>query len=95
MTKKQEHEDVQALRNIVMANKKTLSFLEACIYTGISQSTMYKLTSSRKVPHSKLNGKKLFFEREKLDDWLLSNVVPTIDEIETAASTYITTKRRH
>lgn len=31
--------------------KEILSLREACIYLCISQSHMYKLTSSRKIPH--------------------------------------------
>jgi excisionase family DNA binding protein len=71
--------------------KRILSFEEACTYTGFAESYMYKLTSARKIPHSKPNGKKIFFDREQLDQWLLSNPVKTAGQINAEASTYITT----
>lgn len=71
--------------------KRILSFEEACIYTGFAESYMYKLTSARKIPHSKPNGKKIFFDREQLDKWLLSNPIATNEQLEKAASTYVTT----
>ena len=58
--------------------KKMLNFREACAYTGISRSTMYKLTSAKKIPHYKTAG--LRFDRTELDIWLRSNKVPSICE---------------
>jgi excisionase family DNA binding protein len=71
--------------------KRILSFEEACAYTGFAESYMYKLTSGRKIPHSKPNGKKIFFDKDKLDSWLLSNPVKTADQINAEAATYIST----
>lgn len=74
--------------------KRILSFEEACTYTGFAESYMYKLTSTRKIPHSKPNGKKIFFDREQLDKWLLGNPIVTAEELNIKASTYITTKQK-
>lgn len=74
--------------------KRILSFEEACAYTGFAESYMYKLTSARKIPHSKPNGKKLFFDREKLDEWLLSNPIKTEKELNQEASAYVSTHKR-
>jgi excisionase family DNA binding protein len=52
-----------------------LTFDEACDYTGISRSYLYKLTAKGKIPHSKPNGKLLFFEKTQLVEWLLQNKV--------------------
>lgn len=65
--------------------KNILTFTEACAYTGFAESYMYKLTSARKIPHSKPNGKKIFFDKELLDKWLLGNPVKTKDEIDKEA----------
>ena len=35
------------------------------------QKAIYKLTGSGAIPFSKPNGKKIFFEKEKLDNWIL------------------------
>lgn len=58
------------------ANKKVLTLEEACRYTGISRGYMYKLTSSERIPHSKPSGKMIYFDRKKLDSWLLRNPKP-------------------
>ena len=73
-----------------LSNQKVLTFHEGCIYTGYSESYMYKLTSGNLIPHSK-SGKRIFFDRELLDQWLLSNRIATSQELETRASTYLTT----
>lgn len=74
--------------------KRILTLQEACAYTGYTESYMYKLTSTRQIPHSKPNGKKIFFDKEKLDEWLLGNPIATNAELETAASTYVTTHKK-
>ncbi|MDD3322917.1 MAG: helix-turn-helix domain-containing protein [Paludibacter sp.] len=74
--------------------KKILSFDEACQYTGISKSFLYKLTSARKIEYSKPTGKLIFFEREILDNFLLSNKITTQQEIETQAQKYCMTTKK-
>ena len=61
------------IEKLLAANKEVLTLEEACDYTGISQSYMYKLTSAGKIPHSKPMGKAIYFERKKLNSWLLRN----------------------
>ena len=57
-------------------NKDVLTLDEACAYTGLSRGHMYKLTSQEKIPHSKPTGKMIYFERVKLNSWLLRNPKP-------------------
>lgn len=78
-------ERLDRLEKLLMANKQVLTFEETCDYTGISRSYLYKLTASGTVPHSKPNGKLIFFERKKIEDWLLRNERRPINEIETIA----------
>ena len=83
---------VADLERTLSASKRVLTFDEACLYTGFAKSYMYKLTSSGKIPYSKPNGKVIFFDREKLDQWLLSNSTMSANERESRASTYVATK---
>ena len=53
--------------------KKILTLEEATQFLGYSKSTIYKLTSSGILPFSKPNGKKIYFERDLLEKWMLSN----------------------
>jgi excisionase family DNA binding protein len=76
------------IERLLIANKEVLTFEEACEYMGISRSFLYKLTSTRKIPHSKPNGKMIFFEKQKLNVWLLQNGRKSKGEIETEALKY-------
>lgn len=66
-------ERLDRLERLLIANKEVLTFDETCDYTGISRSYLYKLTAAGHIPHSKPNGKLIYFERKKLVDWLLQN----------------------
>lgn len=68
-------ERLDRLERLMTAHKEVLTFEETCDYTGISRSYLYKLTSSGNIPHSKPNGKLIFFEKKKLNDWLLQNSI--------------------
>lgn len=74
-----------------METKKVLTFEEAANYTGMSKSCLYKLTSQKIVPHYKPNGKMIYFDREELENFLLSVRVKPQSEIDEAASTFIVT----
>ena len=53
-----------------MTEKIMLSFNEAAAYMGLSRSYLYKLTSSGAIPHYKPLGKKVYFDRQELTDFL-------------------------
>ncbi|MCM1531062.1 MAG: helix-turn-helix domain-containing protein [Bacteroides sp.] len=65
--------------------KKILTSEEAAAYMGISQSTLYKLTSSRQIPHFKPRGKMCYFDREELERWLQRNRVASMEDINDEA----------
>lgn len=66
-------ERLDRIERLLTAQKEVLTFEEACEYTGISKSYLYKLTSSGMIPYAKPNGKMIFFERKELVSWLLQN----------------------
>jgi len=73
-------ERIALLENTIYTTKKVFTFQEACMYIGISESMLYKLTSGKEIPHYKPRGKMIYFAKEELDDWLLRNCEPTVDE---------------
>ncbi len=73
MDKFKLEERLDRIENLLLGVKEVLTFDEACDYSGISKSYLYKLTSSENIPHSKPNGKKIFFNTRKLNEWLLRN----------------------
>lgn len=87
-------ERLDRIERLLFTNKEVLTFEEACEYTGISRSYLYKLTASNNIPHSKPNGKMIFFEKKKLNEWLLQNSIKSNDEIETEALSYSFKNRR-
>jgi excisionase family DNA binding protein len=77
-----------------LLQKDVLNLNETCAYLDVSASHMYKLTSQKLIPHFCPQGKKLYFRREELDQWLLRNRQDSIDEIETRAANYLLTNKR-
>ncbi|GGK16405.1 hypothetical protein GCM10007962_08450 [Yeosuana aromativorans] len=88
-------ERLDRLEKLLIGSKEVLTFDEACDYTGISRSYLYKLTASGKIPHSKPNGKMLFFEKRKLVDWLLQNKRKSQQDIEAEALSHAMRHRAH
>lgn len=86
-------ERLDRIEKLLLGAKKVLTFDELVEYTGLSKSYLYKLTASAKIPHSKPSGKILFFDKEKIDEWLLENHIKTDQELINEANSY-TSKRR-
>lgn len=59
-----------------------LSFDEACAYLKISKSTLYKLTSSRAIPHYKPKGQMIYFSIEDLEKFVYSHKIETLENIK-------------
>ncbi len=83
-------ERLDRLERLITANKEVLTFEETCDYTGISRSYLYKLTAAGHIPHSKPNGKLIFFEKKKIVRWLLRNGRRSPQEIQAEASSHTT-----
>lgn len=60
-------------QNTLLAAKQVLTFDDVAILTGLSKSTLYKLTSQGKIPHYKPSGKMVYFDRKELEKWLRQN----------------------
>ena len=74
-----------------VSNNKVLTFEQGCQYLGYAKSYVYKLTSAGIIPYSKPNGKSIFFDREKLENWMLSNAKTSHAEKQVQAATFVTT----
>lgn len=71
--------------------KNTLTAEEAAIYTGYTIKGIYTMTSQRRIPHFKKNGK-LYFKKPELDEWMTDNRIMTDREINSKAETYTVTR---
>ena len=55
--------------------KEVLSFSEASLLLDVSHSHLYKLTSTKQIPHYCPQGKKLYFERAELLQWMKKKAI--------------------
>lgn len=71
------------IRDLLLLQKEIFTISEVCSYTGFEKSYIYKLTSTRKIPHFKSpGGKNIFFKRVEINEWLTQIRVKTVDEIK-------------
>lgn len=80
------------IERLLAGQKETLTLEEASVYSVISKSYIYKLTSAGAIPHYKPEGKTIYFDRAELDSWLKRNRVKTVQEIEQEATTFVLAK---
>jgi excisionase family DNA binding protein len=76
-----------------LPQKEVLSFSEACEFLNLSASYLYKLTHKQQIPFYKPGGKKIYFRRGELEEWLLKKRVKSVDEIEQEAIDYVTKRK--
>ena len=50
-----------------------MNFHEACEYLGFAPSYLYKLTYQNIIPHYKPTGKRLYFFKKELDEWIIKS----------------------
>lgn len=81
------------IEKALLGVKEVLTLDEACVYTGISKSYMYRLTSQNEIPFSK-SRKMIYFCRKTLDEWLIERPHKTKDQIEKRALSYITKNKK-
>lgn len=74
--------------------KDIISFNEFLEMTGYKRSYAYKLTHSRALPMYKPGGKQIFFRRQDVENFLLSNRIPSRHEIDSDAATHLTTNKK-
>ena len=75
-------ERLTLLEENIYTTKNVLTFMEACVYLGISESLLYKLTSSKEIPHYKPRGKMVYFEKKEIIKWIKTHHVIMSDESE-------------
>lgn len=77
-------------RLALIGAKTVLNLDEVVLLTGYSKGHIYRLTSEQRIPHFKHN-RTLYFKKDEVERWLLETKIPTKDEIDSAASTYVAT----
>lgn len=80
---------LESIEKLLLTQKNVLNFSEVKLYTNLSESYLYELTSSGGIPCYKPNGKQLYFKKQEIEDWLLSNRKATNIELDELASSHI------
>lgn len=83
-------ERLERIENLLLGQKTVLNLEEVAEYTHLSKSYLYKLTSTGGIPCYKPKGKHLFFRKTEVDQWLLSNKLLTVEEMESEVTTKVT-----
>jgi excisionase family DNA binding protein len=94
MTDNDKNELQAMLQDISDSNKDTLKLTEAARFIGCSKSHLYKLTSSKSIPHYKPNGKFIYFDKNELQAWLKQGRVTSEKELEVTAKEFIKNSMR-
>jgi excisionase family DNA binding protein len=70
-------------------SKEILSLEEAAEYLKLSKSCLYKMTSAKEISYYVPGGKKIYFRRIELDNWILNSKVNSVNEFDFEAESYI------
>lgn len=73
--------------------KAILNVTEAAAFLHLSVATLYTKVSGREIPFSK-RGKRLYFHRSELEEWIAQGRKKTLEEIRQEASLYVPAKRK-
>lgn len=71
-----------------ICQKSVWTAKECAAYLGLTLSTLYKKTHGNEIPFSKPGGKVLYFSREEIERWAMSNRYSTQQEIAQQAAAF-------
>jgi len=72
---------------------KIMNLKQLASYLDVSKGYLYKLTSTNNIPHSK-RGKRIYFDIEAINEWVLENKIWTQKDIEEQVNNYLLKNRR-
>ena len=65
----------EELEDELGCEKQILTMAEAVMFTGLTRSTLYRLTSEKRIRHYKPGGKLIIFRRKDLEDFMFKNPI--------------------
>lgn len=74
--------------------KEILTIEEAAEFLSVSKSYLYKQTSAQAIPDYKPTGKRCYFKRSELEEWILAGRIYTKSEIAQRANAYCLKTRK-
>ena len=89
-TTKNVFDKLTAIESLLVATQpKPLTLKEAAEFLDFSRSYLYRLTSQGRIPCYKPEGKRVYFDRAELVNWLKRNRIRPQEEIAEEAATYV------
>ena len=82
------YEILERIEKLLMSNKVAFDVNAFSIYSGLSKSAIHKLTQRRRLKYSRPNGKLIWFHKDDIDKFLLSNPVLPDADVEKMAIDY-------
>lgn len=80
-------------QNGAKEDNKLLTVKEAAEFLNLAVPTIYSLSSKQAIPHSK-RGKRLYFSKPELKEWVQSGKRKTVEEIEREVFISFTNKKK-
>lgn len=74
-------------RLLIIGTKEVLTTSDVALLLNVSESRIRHLTSAREIPYYKQGGK-TYFKKSEIEEWQLSQRIPTNQEIKRRATTY-------
>lgn len=85
--------EIKEIKELLFAlniqQKERLTLEEAASYLQLSKSCLYKLTSKKEIPCFKPLGKKIYFNKLELDEWVFAGRVSTIAQVDYSIDSYL------
>ncbi len=74
-------------RLLVIGTKEVLNTADVALLLDVSESRIRHLTSAREIPYYKQGGR-TYFKKSDIEEWQLSQRIPTNQEIKRMATGY-------
>jgi len=85
--------EIKEIKELLLAlniqQKEFLTVEDATVYLQLSKSCLFKMTSNKEIPFYKPGGKKLYFKRSELDEWVFSSKVISNDNLADETENYL------
>ena len=78
------------IEQLLQQDERPLSSSEAVEYLNVSKSHLYKLTSNNRISFWKPGGKKIYFKKSDLNNYLFRNRKASDQELEQKAVDFVT-----
>lgn len=77
------------IKKQIISSKVFLTLEEASEYLQLSKSCLYKMTSKKQITYYTPGGKKIYFKREDLLEWITKSINASVDESQFDTESYL------